>query len=60
MGEFVTVAAASDIPPGEMTIVESRRRVFSTMEGRPQREQRNCTFGCEPTSVSLSTCCVPQ
>ena len=45
---------------GEMAIVASGWRRASTTVVAEQREQRNLTLGCAPTSASLSTCCVPQ
>jgi hypothetical protein len=45
---------------GEMTTVESGWWCVSTTVVVAQREQRNFTFGCAPTSASFSTWCVPQ
>jgi len=45
---------------GEMATVVSGWRRASTTVVAAQREQRNFTLGCAPTSASLSTCCVPQ
>src|ERR1700674_3899181 len=57
--ELVASARAKD-GRGDMTTVESTRRLTSTIVVLPHFEHLNCTFECPPNSPSFSRCSVPQ
>src|SRR5690242_14512694 len=57
--ELVAFVVAND-GSGDITTVESTRRLISTIVVFPQFEHLNCTFVWPPNSPSFSKCSVPQ
>jgi hypothetical protein len=45
---------------GDITTVESTRRLISTIVAFPHFEHLNCTFEWEPNCPSFSKCSAPQ
>src|SRR5262245_1268777 len=55
MGEFVTVAAASDIPPGEMTIVDvdGQEIAIANLDGEFVAFENECTHRGGPLGEGI-------